>query len=78
MKAIIVGIKEVKGTNKQGRPYAGSEVHFSYERSNVSGRAVDRKYISDNVMRNCDPFRPGDEVDIYFNQYGGVDVIKAV
>lgn len=76
MKVIVVGMKDVKGTNKQGLPYTGTEIHYSYEKKSVSGRAVERKYIPDSVMRDCDAFMPGDEVELYFNQYGGVDVIK--
>lgn len=72
----VLGFKTVEGTNKKtGKPYVGTEIHYSYKSNSVDGSAVDRVFVKDDILRDMPKFDIGDTCDIYFNRFGGVDYI---
>lgn len=76
MKITIVGIKNIKFTNKEtGEVVEGQTVFFEHEDKYVSGLAVDKCFLSRNRMLVPVPHVPVG-ANLFYNKYGKVEEIS--
>jgi hypothetical protein len=77
MKYIVLGKQKVDYvSSKTGQRVQGENLHCKYLQKNVEGEAVEKLYISSNV--NSPIVNVGDEIDVFYNRYGGVDEVRLV
>ena len=74
-KKLIVGYKEVEFTGKFG-PVKGRDLYYTYDDPKIVGVGVEKKFISDRVIKNSAPINIGDTVTFTYNQYGKVDRVE--
>lgn len=75
MKITIVGIKDIRFTNKDtGEVISGQSIHFEYDGDNIEGVAVDRCFLSEKKKLVPRPSLPV-EANLFYNKYGKVDEI---
>lgn len=77
MKYIVLGKQQVNYTSaKTGQKIKGENLHCKYVQKNVEGEAVEKIYISSNI--NSPVVSVGDEVEIFYNKFGGVEEVRLV
>lgn len=80
MKAEIIGIKRVEYT-KNNQEVKGVKVFLGIQKKNVRGMETTDAYFSDKRIRedldiDFETVEVGDEVELEYNQYGGIDNIS--
>lgn len=77
MKVKVLGIKKIsyvsKKTNEQVK---GNELHCAFKDANVYGTAVSPIYVSDNLGCDILSIKPGDMVNIEYNNRGYVAFVE--
>lgn len=77
MRYKVFGIQNVDYvSSKTGKNVQGTNLHCTYSQKNVDGEAVEKLYISSNI--DSPIVSVGDEVDVFYNRYGGVDEVRLV
>lgn len=75
MKCQLVGIKEVDYLSKKtGKQVTGKNLYVLYEAENVRGQVATDFYVNSEFV--FDGISIGDDILVYFNQYGRVDEIE--
>lgn len=65
----LIGIEKVDYTNKEGKRIIGTKLHCIYEKERVQGHAtLEPIYCNDSV--DCSRLNVGDDIEIYFNNFG--------
>lgn len=77
MKCTLVGIKEVDYTSKKtGKHVTGKNLYVLYDAENVEGQVATDFYVRSDF--SFDGISIGDDMNVFFNQYGSVDEIVAI
>ena len=77
MKCKLVGVKNVDYTSKKtGKQVTGFNLYVTYQAENVDGLVATDFYVRSDF--HMDGFVIGDDINVFFNQYGGVDEILRI
>lgn len=77
MKVKIIGIEKLDyPSRKTGRQVKGTNLHCTMDtnRNDVVGLLVSKQYCKETL--DCSAFAIGDEVELFFNQWGSVEFIR--
>lgn len=74
MKCKVVGIQRLDYVNKAGKQVKGTSLHTVRDDKEMDGQHVETFYISDAYpVESIKNLKPGLNVDIQYNRFGGVD-----
>lgn len=73
MEFTVIGIESVNYTNKQGNNISGVRLHLMYSKEKCEGSAVEQIFCSSDLAYGIGV---GDLIEVYYNKYGRVAVIK--
>lgn len=74
MKCKVVGIQRLDYVNKAGKQVKGTSLHTVRDDKDMDGQRVETFYISDAYpVESVKNLKPGLNVDIQYNRFGGVD-----
>lgn len=74
----VVGIEDVNYVSKKtGQPVSGVNLHvtFPLNEQKGEGEAVEKIYCKQS-LEGIDSISVGDDVEIYYNRFGGVEEIR--
>lgn len=74
MKCKLVGIQRLDYVNKANKQVRGFSLHTIRDDEKMDGQHVETFYISDAYpVESVKSLKPGMNIDILYNRYGGVD-----
>lgn len=76
----IIGIQEVNFKAENGDQIIGTSIFVTKPITNngEGEQFVGKYFISQKAKQNSDPFMLGDEINIYFNEYQKVSMVKII
>lgn len=75
----IIGIQNISFMAENGDQITGKTLYLATAiTKNGEGDKVDKYFISQKAEAASDPFQIGDEVQIFFNQYQKVSMVKFI
>lgn len=81
---LLIGIEKINYTNKEKKEVRGIKLYYTFhagEKRNVEGVICDSIYIPEHraeVIEDIGFIQLGDEFDILYNRFGGVQDIKII
>lgn len=74
----IIGILNISFKAENGDQITGKTLYLASPITNGEGDKVDKYFISQKAEAASDPFQLGDEVQVFFNQYQKVCMVKFI
>lgn len=80
MRVTIVGKRHLDyKSRKTGNQVTGDQIHVLYQDRNVEGNAVSNYFVNPQLAAAIgEPIRIGEQYEIYFNQFGSLDMIRPI